>query len=150
MQITRTQISDFFLRSSLIWLHSVCFHDKVSLIYIADIISRHFLNKNISRIRVIRFSLFGHTCLLNFLRGYAAWISEAVQLLLTLYQLVATLSSADNICKQLGSRPGLTKCQSWSGSKLLGTLMVFLQKNSFKKLILKKSADDKITQHAKN
>ena len=36
----------------------------------------------------------------------------------TLYQLA---SSADNICTQFGPRSGLTKCQSWSGSKLFDT-----------------------------
>ena len=31
------------------------------------------------------------------------------------------LSSADNLCKQFGTRSGLTGCQSLSGSKLFGT-----------------------------
>ena len=33
--------------------------------------------------------------------------------------------SADNLCKQFGPRPGLTKCQAWSGSKMFDTRMVF-------------------------
>ena len=37
------------------------------------------------------------------------------------------LSSADDLCKQFGTRSGLTGCQSISGSKL------FLQKVNFKK-----------------
>ena len=36
------------------------------------------------------------------------------------------VSSADNICKQFGIRPGRTKCRAWSGSKMFDTLMVFL------------------------
>ena len=36
----------------------------------------------------------------------------------TLYQLVL---SADNICAQFGPKSGLTKRQSWSGSKLFDT-----------------------------
>ena len=38
------------------------------------------------------------------------------------------LSSADNLCKQFGSRSRLTDCRSWSGSKLFDTLIVFLRK----------------------
>ena len=37
------------------------------------------------------------------------------------------LSSADNHCKQFGPRSGPTECWSWSGSRLLDTLMVFLK-----------------------
>ena len=49
--------SDCSLKRSLIRVHSVCSCDKISLvciwIYVADMISRlHFLDKNISRIRV--------------------------------------------------------------------------------------------------
>ena len=57
--------------------------------------------------------------------------------------LAATFIVADNICKQLGTRSGLTKCQSWSWSKQFGTLVVFLKEFFKKKIILKKkSADD--------
>ena len=37
------------------------------------------------------------------------------------------MPSADNLCKQFGSRSGPTKCRAWSGSKLFDTLMVFLK-----------------------
>ena len=59
--------------------------------------------------------------------------------------LAATFIIADNICKQLGTRSGLTKCQSRSGSKQFGTLVVFLKeffekKNNFEK---KSAVDNK-------
>ena len=44
--------------------------------------------------------------------------------------------SADNLCKQFGPRPGPKKRWAWSESKLFDTV-------TQKKLILKKSADDK-------
>ena len=53
-----------------------------------------------------------------------------------LLSLCLLMSSADNLCKQFGPRPGPTKCRACSGSKLFDTLMVFL-KDFFKKLILK-------------
>ena len=56
------------------------------------------------------------------------------ELLLTLHQLVL---SAENFCKQSGTRPGPTKCQASSGSKLFDPWILFL-KEFFKKLILKK------------
>ena len=37
------------------------------------------------------------------------------------------LSSADNLCKQFGSRSGPTKCWAWSGSKLFDTLLIYLK-----------------------
>ena len=37
------------------------------------------------------------------------------------------VSSAGNLCKQFGSRSGPTKCRARSGSKLFGTLKVFLK-----------------------
>ena len=37
------------------------------------------------------------------------------------------VSSADNLSKIFGPRPGRTKCQACSGSKLFDTLMVFLK-----------------------
>ena len=37
------------------------------------------------------------------------------------------VSSADNLCKQFGPRSGPTKCRACSGTKLFGTLMVFLK-----------------------
>ena len=33
------------------------------------------------------------------------------------------MCSVDNLCKQFGSRPGLTKRQAWFGSKLFETLI---------------------------
>ena len=43
------------------------------------------------------------------------------------------LSSAGN-SKQFGPRPGLTKCQAWSGSKQFDTIMVFM-KAFYEKLV---------------
>ena len=60
--------------------------------------------------------------------------SAHIKLRLTLYLLV---SSANNFCKQFGSRSGPTKRRTWSGSKLCDTLLVFLQE-FFEKLTLKK------------
>ena len=48
------------------------------------------------------------------------------------------LSSADNLCKQFGSRSGPTKHWSWSGSNLFDTLIVFL-KEFFEKVNFGKS-----------
>ena len=53
------------------------------------------------------------------------------------------VSSADKLCKQFGSRSGLTKRQTWVGSKMFDTLMSFLnsvfQRSDFKKADIKKS-----------
>ena len=46
------------------------------------------------------------------------------------------VSSADNLCKQLGPRSGQTERRSLAGSKLFDTLMVFL-KDFLNRLILK-------------
>ena len=43
------------------------------------------------------------------------------------FYLLHVVLSADNICEQFGPRAGLTQCQTWSGSKLFDTLMVFLK-----------------------
>ena len=43
---------------------------------------------------------------------------------LTHYLLV---TSADNFCKQFGPRSGLLERQTWSGSNLFDTQMVFLK-----------------------
>ena len=67
-------------------------------------------------------------------------IQSAMKTLTTLYLLVL---SADNFCKQFGSRSGLTKRRAWFGSKLFDR-WYSLQILS-KKLILKKAADDKKT-----
>ena len=48
------------------------------------------------------------------------------------------LPSADNLCKQFGSRPGPTFCRSWSGAILFDTLIVFL-KEFFEKVNFEKS-----------
>ena len=58
------------------------------------------------------------------------------------------VSSAGNLCKQLGPRPGATKRRAWSRSKMFDTLMTFLKDVFFLKLILKKSADDKKMQNS--
>ena len=47
------------------------------------------------------------------------------------------VSSADNLCKQFGSRSGLTKCWAWSGSKLTRH-SDGIPENLSKMLILKK------------
>ena len=36
------------------------------------------------------------------------------------------LSPADNLCKQLRPKSGLIKCPTWSESKLLNILMIYL------------------------
>ena len=48
------------------------------------------------------------------------------------------LSSADNLCKQFCSKSGMTERLSLSGSKSFDTLLVFLDLNVLKKIILKK------------
>ena len=57
------------------------------------------------------------------------------------------LMSADKLCKEFGSRPGLTKCQAWSRIKLFDTLMIFLKEYFQTFNFEKKSADNK--KHAK-
>ena len=51
--------------------------------------------------------------------------------------LPASLSSADNLCKQFGLRSEWTECHSWSGSKPFDTLIVLLkecfEKDNFEK-----------------
>ena len=59
---------------------------------------------------------------------------------LTPYLLV---SSAGNLCKELGSKPDPTKRRTWSGPKLFGTLMVFLKSIETVDLEATKSAGDK-------
>ena len=67
-------------------------------------------------------------------------IQSAMKTLTTLYLLVL---SADNFCKQIGSRSGPTKGRAWSGSKLFDTQMVFIT-DSFREVDFeKKAADDK-------
>ena len=53
-----------------------------------------------------------------------AYSISLIQLTMTLYHPVL---SADNLCKQLRPRSGLTKCQAWSGSKLFNNLIVPLK-----------------------
>ena len=52
-------------------------------------------------------------------------------LYLTLCLLAA---SANNLCKQLGPRPGPTNCRAWSGSKLFDTLIVLKKKSNIKRV----------------
>ena len=40
---------------------------------------------------------------------------------------ILLVSSADNLCKQIGPRSGQTKCRAWSGSNLFDARMVFLK-----------------------
>ena len=81
--------------------------------------------------RTILYTIFSQRCLIyndgnNFLiRKYILSFADLDQTQkLTLYLLV---SSADNLCKQLGSRSGPTFGRAWSGSKLFDILMVFLK-----------------------
>ena len=62
----------------------------------------------------------------------------------TIWNLTLCLqgSFGDNLCKQFGPKSGPTKCLAWYGSKLFGTLMVFL-KNFLKKVDFEKSVDNK-------
>ena len=57
--------------------------------------------------------------------------------------LCVLVSSADNLSKMFGPRPGPTKCRACSGSKLFDTLKVFLKEFFQKDDFEKKSADDK-------
>ena len=50
------------------------------------------------------------------------------------------MPSADYLCKQFGPRSGPTKRRPWSGSKLLGTLLIF-PKDHFRKSDNKKQTD---------
>ena len=77
-----------------------------------------------------------------FINIYIFWHFETVlsrylraEYCLTLCLLVL---SADNLCKQLGPRSGLTKHHTWSGSKLFDTLMVF-PKEFFEKVDFEKN-----------
>ena len=64
------------------------------------------------------------------------------------FTLCLLVSFADNLCKQLGPKSGLTFGWAWSGYKLFDTLMVYSWKNFTKKIwFWKDSADDK--KHAK-
>ena len=58
--------------------------------------------------------------------------------------LCLQVSSADNLRKQFGPRPGQTICLAWSGSKLSDALMVLL-KEFFEKVNF-----EKYQQTAKN
>ena len=55
---------------------------------------------------------------------YGLWRLIGLNFTLTLYLLVL---SADNLCKQIGTRSGLTEFWACCGSKLFDTLMVFLK-----------------------
>ena len=58
--------------------------------------------------------------------------------------LCLLVSSADNLCKQFGTRSGLTKCRAWSGSKLFDSLVLVFLEEFFEKVDFeKKSADVK-------
>ena len=54
------------------------------------------------------------------------------------------MSSAGNLCKQIGPRSGPTFCRARSGSKVFDTQMVFLKEFFVKVNFEKKSADDKM------
>ena len=58
--------------------------------------------------------------------------------------LPAEVLSAADLCKQFGPRSGPTKCRSWSGSKLIATLIAFLKE--FLKKIRMQQKTCKITQ----
>ena len=65
-------------------------------------------------------------------------INLNICIIIILNSLPTIVSSADNPCKQFGSRSGLTICRAWSGSRLFGTLMLFLKDFFSKKSTLKK------------
>ena len=68
------------------------------------------------------------------MESYAIWCRNV---------LSQQVPSANNLCKQFGTRFGPTKRRAWSGSKLFDTLEVFLKDFFEKKWFWKKSADDK-------
>ena len=70
----------------------------------------------------------------NFMLKHCVYLDLCEYAHLSLCLLV---SSAHNLCKQIGPRSGPTKCPAWSGSNLFDIQMVFLKEFS-KKLILKK------------
>ena len=78
------------------------------------------------------------TVCVPFLSGIKLQQSQSYWAILT---LCLPVSSADNLGKKFGPRSGPTILRTCSGSKLFDILMVFL-KEFFKRLILKKSADD--------
>ena len=53
------------------------------------------------------------------------WTFQKLNLFLKTVQSLTPclLLSSDNLCKQLGSRSGLTFCQAWSGAKLFDILI---------------------------
>ena len=59
------------------------------------------------------------------------------------------MSSADNLCKQLGPRSGPTICRAWSGSKLIDTQRIFWKSLFLKKFILKNISRRQKKKHAK-
>ena len=65
------------------------------------------------------------------------FISEIVRWEFTPLTLCILVSSADNLCKQVGARSGPTQCRGWSGSKLFDTWW-YSRKNFSKTLILNK------------
>ena len=66
---------------------------------------------------------------------FAKVISRRHKLPLATFSLL--VSSADNLCKQFGPRPGLTKSRAWSGDNLFDTWMIFL-KEFFEKVDFEK------------
>ena len=73
-------------------------------------------------------------CYISVLLWYV-WLNQMTTLILCLL-----VSSADNLCKQFGSRSGPTKRRSWSGSKQFDTVG-----NFEKSLIIGKNTTTKIS-----
>ena len=76
----------------------------------------------------------------SFLSEYTWIITKLAYRNLTLCLLE---SSADNLYKQFGPRSGPIECWSWSGSKMFGTLKVFLKEIFFENWLWKNSANSK-------
>ena len=102
--------------------------------------------------------IFFLICTVNLCLSYCLWyfvigLTKSSKGFIACTTLSLLAATANILCKQFGTRSGLTKCRAWYGSKLLDTLMIF-KKNCFEKVNLKSTtADDKkawkITQHAK-
>ena len=83
----------------------------------------------------LSFHLFGVN-----LHIFTVQTAKLPPLLVSIFCLL--VSSADNLCKQIGPRSGLTKRRAWSESNLFDTQMVFL-KDFLEKERFWKTADDK-------
>ena len=65
------------------------------------------------------------------------------------FWIFTCLLSADNLCKQIGPRSGLTKCGTSSGYELFCTLVVFL-KDFFEKVNFEKNNNSRRQKNKQN